>query len=457
MNHSKLTVVIALVVTFFSSCIKNNYDAPPVNGSDPNLTPTHTIAQLKQMYAGSRIELTDSILIAGVIAADDKSGNFYKTLIIQDETAGIAIRLDQSGLFNNYMIGRKIYIKCKGLFLGAYNGLIQLGGAATAGSNTEVDAVPSTLIDKFLIKGSLHNTVTALPVTSLSQLDDSYQNRLIKLENVQFSNADAGYTYADGTLQLSKNANIELYDANCNLLGTVVLRNSGFATFANEIMPTFRGTLYAIYSVFGSTKQLFIRDVYDVQFDQPRCGGGTGPIGGSVVLLEEKFDGLANNASLSALPGWSIVAETGTLLWKAGTAGASGTNPFAKCSAYSTSNQYPVVRTWMITPDIDLTQTNSEKLEFRGCAGFDNGALLKLYISTNYTGGNPNTAVWNELTYNPLPTSTTGSYPPFTSSGLIDISAYDGNVRIGWVYEGGNTTNQTSTWEVDNIKVTGEQ
>lgn len=445
MKHSKWVMVLAVMVTLLSSCIKDNYDAPPVDGFDPNLTPTHTIAQLKALYTGTRVELTDSILIAGVIAADDKSGNFYKSLVIQDSTAGILIRLDQSGLSNNYMIGRKIYIKCTGLYLGAYNGLIQLGGAATVGSQTEVDPLPSSLIGKFLIKGSLNNPVNALTVT-INQLDNSFQNRLIKLENVQFSPADTGFTYADGSLQLSKNATVQ--DCNGN---TIILRNSGYSTFANQIMPSGKGTLYAIYSVFGNTKQLYIRDTYDVQFDQSRCGSGGQT--GAITLLEEKFDGFTNNATLT-MPGWAIVTETGTVTWKAGTAGSSGTNPFAKASAFGTNQA--VVRTWMISPEIDMTQTTDEKLEFRGCGGFDNGALLKVYVSTNYVSGNPTAATWTQLSFNALPTQASG-YPAFGSSGLIDLSAYNGSIRIGWVYEGGTATNQTTTWEVDNILVTGEQ
>lgn len=447
MINRKLAVVAAIMVTTLSACIKNNYDAPPVDGTDPNLTPTMSIAQFKQLYTGSRFEVEDSILLAGVVAADDKSGNFYKTLIIQDSTAGIAIRLDESGLSNNYMIGRKVYIKTKGLFLGEYNGLIQLGGAATAGSATEVDALPSTLISKHIIKGSLNQPVNALTVT-IPQLDDSYQNRLIKLENVQFSPADTGFTYADGTLQLSKNATIQ--DCNGN---TIILRNSGFATFANQLMPSGKGTLYAIYSVFGSTKQLYIRDTYDVTFDQARCGGGGGG-GGSVTLFEEKFDGLVDNA-LITLAGWVNSSEVGTVKWKSGTAGASGTNPWAECSAFGTGQAS--VKSWLITPEIDLTQTTLEKLEFRGTGGFHNGATLRLFISNNYDGGaTPWTATWTELNFNALPTQASG-FAPFASSGLIDISSFDGTVRLGWVYEGGTATNQTTTWEIDNITVTGEQ
>ena len=468
MKHSKWAVIIAIAVTSFTSCIKNKFDEPPVDGYDPGLVPTITIDALKNTYNGTRYLIQDSsMIIAGVVAADDKSGNFYKTLILQDETSGIAIRLDQSGLSNSYMIGRKVYIRCGGLYLGSYNGLVQLGGAATAGSTTEVDPLPSTLIARHLVKGMLNQPLEAVPVT-ISELNiipaNSYtmQNRLIKLENVQFSPAFAGYAYADGALQLSKNAVIKQFNASCGVMDSIVLRNSGFATFANELMPTGKGTLYAIFSVFGNTKQLFIRDIEDVQFNETRCNDGTGgPIGGSITIFEEKFNGQACQTCTAQpvtaplnLPGWSILAETGTVTWVGGKAGVNGSNPWAQCSAFNSGNA--VVKTWMITPAINLDNTTSEKLEFRGTGGFDNGAVIKLFVSNNYVpGANPGSATWTELSYNTLPSSPGNQYPSFASSGLVDLSAYSGNVYLGWAYVGG--TGQTTTWEVDNIIVTGEQ
>lgn len=446
-NSSRILAFMLFSVTLLTACIKTKYDAPPTDGTDPNLTPTMTIAEFKQLYTGTSVEIQDSILLAGVIIADDKSGNFYKTLVFQDATAGIAIRLDATGLANSYMIGRKIYVQTKGLFLGSYGNMIQLGGAATAGSPTEVDALPSSLITKHIIKGSLNNEIVPITIT-IPELNDAYQNRLIKLENVQFSPADTGFTYADGTLQLTKNVTVQ--DCNGN---TIILRNSGYATFANAIMPSGKGTLTVVYSVFGTTKQLYIRDLYDVVFDQPRCGSGGGG-GGSVTLFEEKFDGLVDNVIIT-LPGWVNSSEVGTVKWKSGTAGANGTNPWAECSAFGTNQSS--VKSWLITPEIDLTQTTQEKLEFRGTGGFHNGALLRLFISNNYDGGaTPWTATWTELSFNALPTQNPG-FAPFASSGIIDISAFDGTVRLGWLYEGGTATNQTTTWEIDNIIVTGEQ
>lgn len=35
MINRKLAVVAAIMVTTLSACIKNNYDAPPVDGTDP--------------------------------------------------------------------------------------------------------------------------------------------------------------------------------------------------------------------------------------------------------------------------------------------------------------------------------------------------------------------------------------------------------------------------------------
>ena len=54
----------------------------------------------------------------------------------------------------------------------------------------------------------------------------------------------------------------------------IIVRNSGYADFANEVLPDKNGTLTAVYSIFRADKQLFIRDTKDVAFDKVRCGGG---------------------------------------------------------------------------------------------------------------------------------------------------------------------------------------
>lgn len=274
----KFFVPVLILVLGFSSCVKDDFDAPPADGEDPDITANTTISQLKQLFSGSPVEITDSLVIQGVVISSDKAGNFYKTLVIQDATAGISIRLDQADLYADYPIGRRIFVKCKNLWLGDYGNLVQLGGALDNSDpqNPGVLPIPSAIIGTYLLKGKYNIAVTPITLT-IDQLDNLYQNMLIRLNNTEFATAELGKTYADAVDQSSENRNVT--DCNGN---SVILRNSGFAQFAGDTLPEGNGTLTAIFTVFGNTFQLVINDVTDVQFDSARCtsgGGGDGILG----------------------------------------------------------------------------------------------------------------------------------------------------------------------------------
>ncbi len=270
-----------LTVVFFvfslSSCVKDDFDAPPADGEDPDITANTTIAQLKQLFTASPVQITDSLVIQGVVTSSDKAGNFYKALVIQDATAGISIRLDQTDLYADYPIGRRIFVKCKNLWLGDYGNLVQLGGALDDSDpqNPEVTPIPAALIGNYLLKGKYNNQVTPITLT-IDQLDNLYQNMLIRLNDVEFAVAEIGKTYADAVNESSENRT--LTDCNGN---SVILRSSGFAQFAGDTLPEGNGTLTAIFSVFTDDFQLIINDVTDVRFDSARCtpAGGEGILG----------------------------------------------------------------------------------------------------------------------------------------------------------------------------------
>ena len=129
---SILTVVVLAIG--LSSCRKESFDEPPITGTDPNLTVNMTIDSLKKMYQDSilnhsgNITISNDWIIAATVVGDDQSGNLYKTMIIEDATAGIAIRIDKSEFWRTYPVGRRVFIKLKGLVIGGYKGLIQIGG-----------------------------------------------------------------------------------------------------------------------------------------------------------------------------------------------------------------------------------------------------------------------------------------------------------------------------------------
>lgn len=263
-----ILTIIFFLASVLTSC-NENFDEPPVEGQDPNIEANISIAALKAKYLGTAVKITEDLVIKGVVIADDRSGNFYKSLVIQDSTAGILIRMDGSSMYTKYPIGRRIFIKCKGLCLGEYSGLIQLGGAIdNTTSPPGVTTIPSAVFDDYILPGVWGINVQPIDV-NINDLDNTYQNMLIRINDVQVSDADAGKTYADPIGLSSVNINIEDCAAN-----SIIMRSSGYASFAGKQTPLGKGSVTAVYSVFGTDKQLIIRDYTDLKMDSVRCGGG---------------------------------------------------------------------------------------------------------------------------------------------------------------------------------------
>lgn len=261
---SLLSAVILLLSV--SSCIKEKYDAPPTGGQDPDIAVNFSIDSLIKRFNGAPFQINEDLVIKALVVADDKAGNFYKTIIIQDSTAGIALRLDGTSLYTDYPVGRRVFIKLKGLWVGSYSNLLQIGGYVNTDGSLE--EIPSAIFDKHVLKGVWGLPVIPEPV-SISQLNANYANKLIELNDVEFTTADAGKPYADGYNKVSLNRTVK----NCTGQN-VIVRTSGYAQFANSKTPTGKGKLVAVCSIFNSTIQLLVRDLNDVKMDSVRCDGG---------------------------------------------------------------------------------------------------------------------------------------------------------------------------------------
>jgi len=186
---------------------------------------------------------------------------------VQDSTGGITIRMDGIQLNANFPVGRKLAVNLKGLWLGDYGKMIQLGSGVDLSdpASPTLMAIPQALFDQYFQKGN----IGALPLPQkidISQLNNNYQSMLIQLDQVEFAAADTGKTYADPLNKISLNRTVKNCAGN-----SILLRTSGYASFAQLKTPSANGRLIGIYSVFGTTKQLLMRDTSDVQMLQKRC------------------------------------------------------------------------------------------------------------------------------------------------------------------------------------------
>ncbi len=313
----KGSLAVVVMASLVTSC-KRSYDEPPVTGA-PNIVANTTIKDLKSRYTtqGTTVAINDDVVIEGIVNMDDKSGNYYQQISIQDSTGGILLRLAGSNLNTSYPVGRKIYVKAKGLYLGDYGRMIQLGGGVDT-INGGVTLLTQNLQDKHIIKGEINQPLIPRVVT-FSQLttnmQDPFVNTLIKLENVEFSAGDLNKTYADN----GASGNRFVQGCTSPTTNRITLRTSDFANFATLPLPQGNGDILGIYSLFNTTKQLTIRDTTDVRFYGPRCAGGT--VGGTPISLGTSpytinFDNIG-----SALPTGVSVSSNASAT-SLGTAGA---------------------------------------------------------------------------------------------------------------------------------------
>ena len=268
-NIVYLSLFFALA-TGLSSCVDLEFDEPPTTGTPLNVEANTTVAELKALYIpGKLTRIEDDLVIRGVVVADDRSGNFYRSFIFQDESAGIEVLINLTDYYNFFPIGRELAIDCQGLYLGEYNGIVQLGGYTYIENGSEQlgDIVDyNQRISRGMLIGAPEPAVK-----TINELGPADVSTLVKLENVEFLFSETGLTFADVVGQQTLNRTIQDCDGN-----TIIVRTSGFATFAGDTIPSGNGSIVAVYSVFRNDQQLFIRERADIQMEGVRCSGGTG-------------------------------------------------------------------------------------------------------------------------------------------------------------------------------------
>jgi len=416
-NTKLFLLSIISILTAFSSCVKQEFDTPPINQIP--VGSVLTLQDLRSMYQGVNIKFVGDTSIYAVVTMDDKNGNIYKNAYVQDGTNAIVLRtLSSGGLYQ----GDSVRIYLKGTVLSSYNGMLQL------------DSVD---VDKNIIKQSTQ-VVLAPAVVSIANINSSMQSKLVKLQDVQFADLELGKTYADKPNLATKNRTLEDCFGN-----QIIVRTSGYAGFAGDTIASGNGSIVCVVGEFNGTMQLYIRSKDEILLNSPRCGAGN-----FTAIIEEDFSTAVVNNPINA-NGWQSITTAGTKNW----IGKEWQgNLYAEMSAYQSGQ--PSNIGWLVSPAIDLSGFSFVKLIFDTQFSYWNYDALKVYISTDFNGTDVVAATWSELTDAYIATESDG-YNNWIPSGNVNLSSYSGTVYIAFKYEGSGTNNQTTAYRVDNFKVLG--
>ena len=454
MENMKLITKISiasLLILFAFSCVQDDdYAVPQSIGLEENQKLVEllaeiesgsadlmTISEVKNLFVNGEVnEIESNLVVRGFVSSSDYTGNFYKEFYMQDEienpSAGIKVSINQVDSYNQFNVGREVYIKLQGLSIGETNsgdGVIAIGGGGNAAGD-EVSEISENRASDCILRSS--NSFSLVPLAlNLSDINDSHIGLYVSGLSAQFSAGLDGLTYVDPDEDYDTQRDLE----SCVDSGTLKLETSAFSNFNDSMLPTDgSGTISGIITrdYFGDNRVMMLNTKDDVNFDSSRCD----------PLFADDFS--SNN-----LNNWMVVNVNGEQEWEITPYGNPA--PSAKISGYSGGSN--ANEDWLITNSIDVSSFSTVTLNFQSVVRY-NGPSLEVYASSDYSGGDPTTdGNWSELSV--ILDTDNSSWSSWTDSGNVDLSSYaGGNLYIAFKYV--STSSASATYEIDNVLLTGE-
>ena len=459
-------VIITCLVTV--ACVQDDdFTIPSSIGNEENENLTNllsrieagevqliTIDQLKAQFISDdeATEITSEIAVKGYVSSSDATGNFYKEFFIQDAaedaTSAIKISLNQVDSYNQFNMGREVYIYLKDLYLGEANGgdgVYTIGGAMN--SDGEVEALTANEVPMYLFRSENSYTIVPKVVSALSSNDVGI---FVTLNDVEFTTSGVGQPYVSPTDDYDTQRTIQ----RCTGFNysTFLMETSAFASFKNEILPSGGGSISGVVSkdYYGDNLVLALNTSDDVLMDGSRCE--LLDINDFTEIISEDFQSAIHNTNLD-FPGWTNFAEEGAWVWRERVYSGNGYTEF---STYNSPDDVNIA--WLISPGVDLDAQENEFLNFKMAQHHLQSDLntAEVFISTDFDGSNVLGATWISVSAN-LP-SQSNSWYLFVDSGLIDLSSYSGTLHVAFKVTGSGT-DQTldGAYQLDDFTILGQQ
>lgn len=324
-------IALAFLALTLGSCMGDGYADPDLTEKVPaspwgnnSLREKNviSIADLKTQFAtvinsdNGYKQIEKDMMIKAVVTGNDISGNIYNQVSVQDASGAIIIAINGSGLSGYLPVGQEILVNLKGLYIGSYKKLPQIGGVNTKLSDGSLgmgkieraiwnkhfkilnpgEADASTVVPEEFDRTKLNN-LTKEEKAAFAAYMEANVGKLMTLKKVKFASANGTNVWAPG----DTNTSLELIDAETGKRinkNNLVVRNSGYSKFANEVIPQGVFDITGIFTRFGDTWQIVLRSTDDLKASET---GGTLEKPYTVAQALEKINaGTAGDAKVYA-------------------------------------------------------------------------------------------------------------------------------------------------------------
>jgi hypothetical protein len=437
MKKLKLVLTTAVLASLVGCVNGDDYGTPDLSNDCISIAATKSVQDIATLANTTVQQYPDSDYIEAYVTSSDEGGNFYKSIsfVSVDGAKGFTMPIDDYNLYTRYEPGRKVTINMKDRYYNFDSQISSLEiGSLFEGSVGRISGVEYK--DAILRSCDKVDEETLVQHITLSDINDTYLHKLVEFDEVQFANASLGHTYHDEALSYvgATATNHSVIDASGN---SITVRNSAFATFATEEIPSENGKIRGVLTKYNGTFQLMLRTLNDVKLTNPRLNPAI-----------ENFESFASNTAI--FPNYFNLKVVGTNDWFVGSFNGN------KYLQARKGNSTGATKIFFVMPyNFDM----HTKVSFKTLYGYmsqTSTPIMKVYYSTNFNSANP-TANLVDITSSFTFSNHTGTgwASTFTNSGIHTFTGMSGQGHIIFAYDVASTSTTNAETrpgaQIDNI------
>lgn len=228
------------------------------------LRPNAPISLAAEVAAGWSMVIPEGVVFGGTVTANDVGGNFYRTIVVEDESGAVELNVGLYDLHNRFPIGSRVRIDAGGLVVMLYEGVVQMGRAIYPYNSHTVEPLGTHIeVDRRI---EVEEEVCALEPQNIvvGQTEGDMCGRLVRVSAVRYVGQPSGWATERYGSMVERCFATPQND-------TIVVATSRYADFASEPIPHDRlslsGILYLEESLRGPRYKLRLRSLDDVKVE----------------------------------------------------------------------------------------------------------------------------------------------------------------------------------------------
>ena len=247
-----------VVITLLASCVDDIHVEPAFEHRCGRVESV-SVQDIREALGGGALYIDDDIVVEVTVIANDYYNNFFKKVVLSDQTGGFELLLGMYDAHLQFPIGRTIHISMKGLTADLYNEVMRVGiSDFSLVVEPPGDINYYYILDEYVCDCLYFPEVKEPVPVSISELSSDMCGRLVTVKDI--INNRYGITWASTGREY-----VYFQDSS----GTeIVVETSSYAQFASELVPIDEVAITGVLSLQNINEELFytlkIGNLYDV-------------------------------------------------------------------------------------------------------------------------------------------------------------------------------------------------